>query len=239
MLKRLLVPAVLLVLLPGCGSGKKPTDRLFTLTQGRQWIYEFSGRVTTAAGAQDARANQSTVTYTVAATTTKDLDNQTVFALDRVFDITLLDGTRVKRIQRLYVSQTADGIFLHGINNSPGDLLDPANDRFVPGTATPPFKFLWLPDPAANGRAISYTDPFATGLAGQGYTLNLGTNLQEVSVPAGSFLAKGIIQQEGFSGFQLSNAGITPDVGIVSGVLDATLAGTVRLQGTLLLKSVR
>src|SRR5205807_10508002 len=121
--------------------------------------------------------------------TIKDLNGASVNILDRIFNITLLDGRVKKANLRLYVTQTSAGIFVHGLNFYSGEVFDAANDKFIPATASPAFQFLYLPNPVADNLAVTYGNPFGTTSA---YQLKTGTAFQKVTVPKGSFLAKPI-----------------------------------------------
>ena len=221
----------------GCGGGKSPSQDVFTLHAGDRWVYKFTGTVTTTgSGSQTAKADQSTLTIQVNSTTATDLHGAPLLALDRTYDIELLDGTKVAAVQRLYVTQSASGTFVHGMNNSATLPLDPANDKFVPATTNPAYQFVYLPSPLLDGLQVSYTNPMGLTPAA-GYSLTVGSSgFSTVTVPLGTFQAKPLQLNEAFSGFTLSNAAIAPSVGILGGDLTATLP-TITIQGRILLSS--
>lgn len=242
MIKRLFALLVLLAALNGCGGGKEPTESLYTLGPGSRWVYRVTGTVALPASMGGGTQNlQTTSTLTVQAGTAvvKDPAGNDTRALDRKFDLLLLDGRGITATQRLYVSQNATGIFVHGMNVAASDTIDPVNDVWVPRTANPPSRFLYLPDPAPDGRTLSYTNPLGLTTPGDhSYTLTLGSGRQAVEVPAGHYLAKGVSQVEKFDSFAIANGGFVPDVGLVSGLLDTTLASGARVQGSIVLTSV-
>jgi hypothetical protein len=231
---------LLVVALYGCGGGKGTTDKLFTYRAGSKWVYQFSGTVTLPAdqggGTQNVQAN-STLTLEVLSATFKDLNNQDVNILERAFDLKLLDGRTLRANLRLYVSQSNLGLFVHGTNNWIGNTFDQTRDRFVPAGANPPFKFLYLPSPVADGTTVTYANPFlATPAAG--FELQAVGPRQQTQVPAGDFLARLFAVEEGFNQFKLLSGRIAPDVGIISGTLDLTLSDGTRINGTIRLQSV-
>jgi hypothetical protein len=246
LVKRIAVLTVLAASLAGCGGGKGATENLVAFTAGTKWVYQFNGTVTLPAGQGGGTQNvqtKSTFTMEVAAVTSKDANNADVNILDRKFDLFLLDGREIKANLRLYFTQSALGVFVHGVNNAMGDTIDPAQDKFVPSTANPPFQFLYLPNPA-NGQQISYANPLGVAPAAS-YFLSLGTTRVPVKVPAGDFLAKSYTITENFSQISLTSqnspadpgAGFVPDVGIVSGHLTAILPDGTRVEGTIVLQN--
>jgi hypothetical protein len=241
--KRAITLILMTAVLAGCGGGKEPTDTLFTLHSGTKWTYQFSGTVSLppaqGGGTQTVQAAQSTVTFEVASATAKDAANNVVNILDRKLDLVLLDGRHVKGDFRLYVTQdSALGIFVHGFNNAAGDTVDPTNDKFVPANASPPAKFLYLPNPATGGTSISYVNPLGLPVS-SGYTLQIGIPIRAVTVPAGHFPAKPVAITENFSSFTLSPADLTPGTGIIDGVLNATMPDGTAINGVILLTSVK
>lgn len=221
----------------GCGGGKSPSESVFTLHPGDRWVYQLSGTVTrTGSGAQNVKPDKSTLTIQVNSTTAKDLNGTSVLALDRTYAIELLDGTTVSAVQRLYVSQTASGIFVHGMNNTETPPVDPSKDVFVPATANPPYRFLYLPSPLLDGTQVSYTNPMGLTPAAA-YSITVGSSgFQVVTVPYGTYLAKAVQMNEAFSGFSLTNAALAPSIGILGGALTATFP-TTTIQGQIQLKS--
>lgn len=240
MFKRACALLLLTVALYGCGGGKGTTDKLFTYRAGSRWVYQFSGTVTLPAaqggGTQNVQAN-STYTMQVSANTFKDLNNQDVNILERTFDLKLLDGRTVQANLRLYVTQSSLGLFVHGTNNWIGQTFDQNRDRFVPAGANPPFKFLYLPSPVADGTTVAYANPFVATPAA-GFELQAAGARQQTQVPAGDFLARSFAVNEEFNQFKLLNGRIAPDVGIISGTVDLTLSDGTKINGTIRLQSV-
>jgi hypothetical protein len=154
--------------LVSCGGGHAPTDQLFTLNADNRWVYRFTGSVTLPAsrggGTETVRADQSTLTFQVLRETAKDAQGADVGLLDRTFHLVLLDGRSVDGVLRLYFSQTAQGIYVHGVQTFVGE---PAGSpTWVPLTAAPPYQFLYLPNPAGDGSALGYGQPFGTAFTG-------------------------------------------------------------------------
>ncbi len=221
----------------GCGGGKSTPEALFTLKAGDKWVYQFAGTVTkTGTGAQTAKSASSTVTIQVNSTTETDANGAAVMALDRIYDIELLDGSKVSAIQRLYVTQDSSGIYVHGMNNTLTPPVATADSKFIPSTASPAYKFLYLPSPLIDGLTVTYTNPFALTTA-KAYDLAVSSaGWTMVSVPYGKVRAKVFAIDEEFSGFTLTSAAISPSVGILGGSLTATVS-TTTIEGTIALKS--
>lgn len=240
MFKRIVSATLVGCFLAGCGGGKGVSDTLFTLSPSSTWTYRFSGNVLLPAGLGGGTISANSTTSTMQLKFTSnvgtDADGKAVDALDRIFSITLADGRTVTGKLRLYVSQTATGIFVHGTDaRETGDFVL-ADAKFVPGSVSPPFKFAWLPNPALDGQTIEYTNPM--NLAGTGdksYKLSIGVGRSEVTVPQGTYLAKGVSITEAFSTFTLTNAALVPDRGIMSGLLKVTLPNAAKLDGTIVL----
>ncbi len=230
-------------LLAACGGSKGPSDHLLTLRSGATWVYNLTGTVTLAAaqggGTQDLQAN-SRLTMQIAAGTSRDLNNQEVGILDRKLDMFLLDGREIKGNFRLYFSQSALGIFVHGVNNYVGDTFNATNDVFVPATTNPAFKFLYLPDPLTDNLALSYTNPLGLTATGDiSYNLQIGNKRQSVKTPAGEFFAKGVSITESFNrSLAITNAGFVPETGLVSGVVNATLPDGTKIAAVITLRSL-
>lgn len=243
-------------LLAGCGGSRGPNDNLLTLRTGQTWVYELAGNVTLPAskgGGTQALQSNSTLTVQVASGTARDLNNAEVGILDRKVDAFLLDGREVKGNFRLYFSQTTLGIFVHGINDYVGDTASPTNDKFAPSTASPPFKFLYLPNPLLDNQSLSYTDPLnlkATFPANTdlSYSLQVGAPRQTIKAPAGEYFVKPISMVENFNRplgvttagivpFSITNGGFDPGTGLISGIFKATLPDGTQFSGTIALKS--
>ena len=161
------------------------------------------------------------------------------FIMDRVYDLRLLDGRQMQAVQRLYVTQNADGIYIHGINNTVGATALPANDIWSAAGAAPPGSFMYLPDPALEGVAVSYANPLGLAAAGDwGYRMALGAGETPVTVPAGDFVALTATIAERFSGVVLNNAMLTPAVGIVRADLDTYWPNSVRVTAQISLTGV-
>lgn len=224
--------------LVGCGGGKGVSNRLFTLRTGMQWVYRVTGTVDS-----NSLQNGSTLTVSVPAGTVKDANGQDVNILERKYDLILPDGRHVVANQRLYWSQTSQGIFVHGVNFHMGDITSPANDVFVSATADSPFRFLYIADPAVNGLSINYVKPMG-GTADTLYSLVLGSRREIVTVPAGSFSAKALGLQEKLritthGDLLLSGAAFSPGTGILSAVIDAMMPDGSELHGVILLTSFK
>jgi hypothetical protein len=226
----------------GCGGGGGGVaDSLVRVRPGSTWVYQYSGSVKLPAsqggGTQNVTAD-STLTYTVSSTISKDLNNDDVNILERKFDLTLLDGRRIKANFRQYITQTDRGIFVHGFNNYVGDTINSANDKFVPSTSTPAYKFLYLPSPVAGN--VSYTNPFGITAGDNSYAFAItNTKRSIVQVPAGRFNAMTGTVNEKYDDFSITSVGLVPEVvgGIISGNLKATFPDGTELNGTILLKS--
>jgi len=227
--------------LGGCGGGAKISDQLLQYRTGAKWVYGFSsGQVTIPGGQGSAvplRLDTSTITMEVLSTTTKDANNVDVKILSRTFDLVLTDGRHVQAISRLYFNQLAEGVFVHGFNNTMGTTTNTANDKFVPSSVNPQYSFLYIPDPLLNSTNLSYTNPFGAVATGS-YSIVTGAARQAVSVPAGDFLVKPCTITEAFDGVTLTNAGFTPETGLVLGQLAATLADGTLVSGVITLKTV-
>jgi hypothetical protein len=244
LIKRALVSLLFVFALVGCGGGaKQNSEILFSLQSGSRWVYRFRGTVklpeVAGGGTINARESESSLTWEVAGTAT-DPNNPTVplTILDRKYDIVLADGRRIRANQRLYLTQTQEGIFVHGINFYPGETFVPTDDKFVPSTHNPPFKFLYLPNPVSDSFSAQYSRPLST--AGSSYTLNVGSGFQSVETPTDQFFAKPIEWQEKFikvtaGDFTLTQGGIVPDLGLVVGRLDAVLPDDTELHGNIYL----
>jgi hypothetical protein len=246
LLKRMIALIASAGMLAGCGGGASTTNKLFTLQPGVTWNYRVTGSVTLSAalggGSQTLPAGSALVVSVPSGTVLDTASNQQVNILDRKFDLVLLDGRHVQGNMRLYWSQDSKGINCHGFNLSPGTTVDSTKDRFVKATANPPLKFLYLPDPVNDNLSVTYDKPVDPAAAGTSYSFTLGAGLQQVTVPAGSFLAKGLVLSEKFvnttnGDFVLSNAALVPDKGIVSGFLNATLPDGSALNGAIVLTS--
>lgn len=242
-MKRMAACGLIAAVLYGCGGGGGgPADTLAQLRTGSQWVFQYSGTVKLPAslggGTQNVTAD-STLTYTVSTTTSKDLNNDTVSILERKFNLTLLDGRNFKANFRQYFTQTNLGIFVHGYNDYVGDTINSANDVFVPSTATPQYAFLYMPSPVSG--SVSYTNPFdVSGTADNSYAFAV-TNAKRlpVNTPAGTFNAMTGTITEKYDKFALSSVGLVPETmgGIVSGNLIVTFPDGTELNGTILLKS--
>jgi len=239
--KRLPVLFLLASVLTGCGSsGVTITDRLLRVRAGvSRWVYQFTGTVTlpSGGGTQSVKTS-STFVVTAAPGTAKDTSNNDVFILDRTFNLVLLDNREITGNFRLYFTQDDTGIYVHGVNVSSTGTIDPGDDKFVPNTTTPPSKFIYLPDPAADGLTITHSDPLSTAGTGN-YELRVGNGRTPVFSPAGTFQAKPLTQNENFGSFRLTGADFVPNVGVIKANVDATLSDNTRIQGSLLLTSVR
>jgi hypothetical protein len=224
----------------GCGAGGGQSTTLFTLRPGNTWVYSVTGTATLPAslggGTQNLQPN-STFTFTVGSGTAKDANNTDVNILDRKLDVFLLDGREVKATYRLYFTQSTLGLFVHGINDFITDTANPANDRFVPGTVNPPFKFLYLPNPVTDNQSLSYSDPLGLTGSGVGYSAVFGSGQAVVHTPSGDYLAKPFTLAENFNPLTITNGFFVPDTGIVAGTLTATLPDGTKIVGTILLKS--
>lgn len=228
MFKRACALLLVATALSGCGGGRGITDHLFTLRPGSRWVYKLTGNVTLPNGNKQGVKDGSTLTVEMLNFTVRDANNTEINILDRKYNITLLDGTVIVGHQRLYVSQTSQGIFVHGFNNFVGDNVNPDQDKFVPAAASPPFKFVYLPDPAADNTSVTYNNPFSATATGS-YSLQITTPRQPVQVPAGDFRAKPLTLRENFSSFALTSTGFVPEVGIVAGVISAILPDGTRI----------
>lgn len=246
--------ALLVGLTGGCGGGHGVSDTLHTLQAGDTWTYSVAGSVTLPASLGGTTQNlqtKSTLTETVAAETVKDLNGEDTHILDRKLDLFLLDGREIQANFRLYFTQTSLGVFVHGINDYVGTVANSSNDVFVPATTTPPFKFLYLPNPLADGQTVSYTNPLGLTVSGNpapdvSYTLQAGAGRQPITAPAGTFVGKPVNIVENFNqSFSISAAGagnppvaqpnFVSNVGFISGVLNATLPDGTKVQGVITL----
>jgi len=229
---------LLAALLAGCGGGGGgPTNQLYQAVPGRYWEYSFAGTVTLPDGSVETAKNTSTLKMEVRKETSRDLNNTSVRILDRTYSIERPDGRKVTATQRLYFTQTAEGIFLHGINFTMGETVDPARDVFVPGTADPPFRFLYLPNPVP--APYTHREPSPLGTAGA-YEVTVGAAQGETEVPAGRFITRPLtLLRERFvkiadaGDFVITNGRIAPDTGMVTGTLFAKLTDNTELEGTL------
>src|SRR4026209_2595435 len=83
----------------GCGGGASTTTKLIALHSGQTWNYKVAGSVTLSAalgGGSQTLPDGSTLVITVPSGTVLDTaSNQQVNALDREFDLLLLDGRQV------------------------------------------------------------------------------------------------------------------------------------------------
>lgn len=229
------------ILMTGCGSGGGGgvANTLVTLHSGQTWVFQYTGTVKLTGGITQNVTADSTVTFTVSNTTSKDLNNDTVSILERKFNLKLLDGTPVKANFRQYFTQTALGIFVHGYNNYVGDTVNSADDKFVPGTVTPAYAFLFMPSPVSGN--VTYPNPFGVSGAGDHSYAFAITNAKRVgvTVPAGTFSAMTGSITEKYDDFTLTSVGLVPEVagGMISGTLKATFPDGSELSGTILLKS--
>lgn len=224
----------------GCGAGGGQSTHLFTLKPGNRWLYTITGTATLPAsqggGTQNLQPN-STFTMTVGSGTAKDANNTDVNILDRKLDVFLLDGREIKATYRLYFTQSTLGIFVHGINDFVTDTANPANDRFVPGTVNPPFKFLYLPNPVTDNQTLSYTDPLGIGGSNVNYSAVFGSGKTVVNTPSGDYLATPFTLTENFNPLTITTGFFVPDTGVVAGILTATLPDGTKIVGTILLNS--
>jgi hypothetical protein len=243
-------------LLAGCGSSRGPNNNLLTYTPGQSWVYDLAGNLTLPAaqgGGTQALKTGSTLTITVTSGTARDLNNATVGIMERKIDAMLLDGREIKANFRLYFSQSDLGQFVHGFNDYTGDTASPANDKFVPSTANPQFKFLYLPNPMTDGQTLSYADPFNQKAAfpantDLSYSLQVGTPRQSEKVPAGEFFVFPVTITENFHRkvglpanaipFSITNGGFDPQNGLISGVFKATAPDGTSFAGTIALKTI-
>jgi hypothetical protein len=242
LLTRFLAFGLVALALCGCGGGGGGVaNSLVWVRPGSTWVFQYTGTVKLPAsqggGTQNVTAD-STLTYTVSSTTSKDLNNADVNILERKFDLTLLDGRQIKANFRQYFTQTERGIFVHGYNNYVGTALDPANDKFVPSTVTPQYSFLYMPSPVSGN--VSYTNPFALTGGDNSYSFAItNTKRLPVQVPAGQFNAMTGTITEKYDDFVIGPAGLVPEVvgGVVSGTLKVTFPDGTELSGTIFLKS--
>ena len=236
---RPLVATILTLTVAGCGGGHGLSENLGSFAPGATWVYKVSGNVNLSAalgGGNQGLQPSSTFTVKVTSDTVKDAANLDVNVMTRRFNLVLLDGRTLNANLRLFVTQESNGLFIHGINESESDTLDPANTHLVSSTSNPPFKFLYYPSPASPGRSVSYTDPLAIG---RSYSFALHSNpRQTVHVPAGDFRAYVMDQVEGLT-LQTTTAAFTPEVGVVAGNVTATLPDGSQFNGTITLLSVK
>jgi hypothetical protein len=238
--KRALVLFLLLPALSGCGGGKSPSNTLFTVAPGAQWVYQVSGFVTfpgSGGSVLPLDSSKSSFIISVDTATVKDANNVTVNILNRNLDLFTQDGREVKAYKQIFVSQNGQGIFLHGYNDGMGSTIDAAKSKFVPAAATPSYAFLYLPSPAVMSSALTYSDPFGSVATGS-YSALISEPFQQVTVPAGSFFAKPLAFTENFDGFAISSGFLTPDQGIISGNIALTLADGSTVSGVIQLKSI-
>lgn len=239
----LLLVTVVGLALSGCGSSHSTSDQLVQLKSGKRYVYSFTGTVTLPSslggGTQNVKSG-STYTTEVSASTVSHVEGSTTSTLnvwERKFNLTLLDTRTVTANLRLYFVQTDFGIFVHGFNNAGGTTIDTAKDVFVPGTVSPAYQFLYLPNPASDSINQSYANPFGTAANG-GYTLQIGGPRQPVSVPGGDFQAKPTNLSEGFNNLTFTGAAFVPEFGIASSAIQATLADGTQISGTIVLTSI-
>jgi hypothetical protein len=229
-----------LAALSGCGGGAAPFNptALFQATAGKTWKYKISGTVTLPAnkgGGTHTISSTSKLTVSAATSTVTDAGGGAVSQLDRVFDIILADTREIHATLRLYYTQTAAGIFVHGFNNFQGTAFNPANSKFVSTTANPPLKFLYIPDPAAEGFTSSYSNPFGiAGTADNSYTFTITNQArQKITVPAGEFNVQVATQTEAWNKLGISSAAFDPPTGLIAANVDVILPDGSRLQGVI------
>lgn len=238
---RYLLP--LFILLAGCGGGHAVSGRLFLATPkgatGPKWVYKVTGTITLAGalggGTQNIQPG-STITMQVSSTTQPDAaGGDNLFALDRVFDILLVDGRHIPGDMKLYISQSDKGLFMHGLNISTAATTDPAQDAFLSDLVAPPFKWLYMPDTVADGTTLGYG-----GAGVPSYTLTIGNGSSPVHVPAGDFQAKVINLNESFlnvtnGDFVITNGAFSPEFGLIGGTLDARFPNGTSIHATIVL----
>jgi hypothetical protein len=226
-------------LLAGCGGGKGLTDNLVQFHNGASWTYKLTGSVTLPAdqggGSQNIQPT-STMIMTVSDSTIKDANNLPVKIIDSKIKLVLLDGREIKANYRLYITQDQLGVFVHGFNTSMGDTIDTANDKFAPSTATPPFMFLYLPNPASAGRTIVYDNPLGlVGVDGSYHFSISNSDVLPITVPAGTFRARPATFTENFDNIAFTNVALVPSLGLVTANINARLPDTTLYSGVFVL----
>lgn len=233
----IVLTVVFAALLGGCGGGKGLSDNLVQFHNGASWDYKLTGSVTLPAdqggGSQNIQPT-STMIMSVSTSTIKDANNLPVMILDRKIKLILLDGREIHTNFRLYITQDQLGVFVHGFNTSAGDTIDPANDKFAPSTSTPPFMFLYLPNPASPGRSIVYDNPLGlTGVDGSYHFSISNANAVRlpITVPAGTYKAWPATLTENFDNVSMTNVALVPEVGVVDGNIFCRLPDTTIYNG--------
>lgn len=243
-MKRFLAYSLFAALLCGCGGGGGgggASDNLQPLRAGAVWSYVFDGTVklpTSLGGGTQSVTPDSTLTYSVLSTNTKDANGDAVLAIDRKFDVTTLDARKFTAHFRDYVSQADLGIYLHGFNSYDGDTFDATKDKFISKNVTPPYKLLYMPNPVAG--TVSFPNPFELTGGDKSYTFAVTkTKRLPVIAPFGTYNAMTGTISEKYDGFVMTSVGLVPELegGIVSANVAATTPGGMVFSGTILLKT--
>ena len=235
---RLVCAVALPIAISGCGASHGISDNLGSYAPGSTWTYKVTGTVilpASAGGGNQGLQSTSTLVTTVSNDKIKDSAGLDTNVMSRRFNLVLLDGRVVKANLRLLITQEPLGVFVHGINDSVSDTIDPINTKLVASSANPPFKFLYLPNPCPAGRNFSYDDPLGIGRA---FTFALHNNPRQiVHVPAGDFQAYILDQVEGFGNIQLTTAAFAPETGVLGASLFVKLPDGSQFNGNITLLS--